>query len=463
MASVSIDYVVIDGTEAKIGWSASGLSSTKKVYVMYFYAVRGSSEMYLGETVAFAGPSKSTYDWVDGLSEGTTYKFRIKLYNTNDEYTGLSHTTTNSYTTPSTSISQTIYYYSGSSSKNNKITNSGYLLDAFNFPSGFTFEGWATSPGTIYSSYEGAQYYEPDNDSTMYLYGVFSKTQSRNILCYYGVNKTSINYRDRITYAYNTNKTYRTTEVWSISLPNFNPTTLTVLERTFTAIGWRNDTAASNAMYSGGENVVPSDGEIFYAVYSNNDGIKVTYNANGGSGSMSGTTISGTLYYNTSGKNTTINVTPRACAFTPPTGKIFSGWSTTADGSNMVKSLDTAHNVTFYAIWTKNRPDNWDWYKDGGSYVAQGSALSLTATAWNNFIARIQEFANYKNITLPSSTKNTASATSGQKMMASQANAVRTLIAKLPITISLPSAVNTGDVITASFINGLKDSLNSIR
>ena len=129
------------------------------------------------------------------------------------------------------------------------------------------------------------------------------------------------------------------------------------------------------------------------------------------------------------------------------------------------KSTDDSHptTVTLYAVWKSDRPDNWDWYKDGGSYVAQGSALSLTATAWNNFISRIQEFADYKNITLSSSTKNTASATRGQKMMASQANAVRTLIAKLPITISLPSAVNTGDVITASFINGLKDSLNSIK
>ena len=458
MASVTIDYVVIDGTDAKIGWSASGLSQTSKVYVMYFYAVRGSTEIYLAETVPFAGPSKSTYDWVDGLAEGTTYKFRIKLYNTSGEYTGLSYTTANSYTTPTTSISQKIYYYSGSSSDSHTITGDGYLLDAFNFPSGFTFEGWATSPGTIYTAYEGAQYYEPDTSSAMYLYGVFSKTQLNNIRCYYGVNKASVNYRDLITYAYNTSKTARTTKVSAITLPYFNQSSMTVLGRTFTAIGWRKDTSAASATYDAGGSVTPSDGDIFYAVYSNSDGIRVTYNANGGSGSMSGTTVSGTLYYNTSGRNTTINVTPRACTFTPPTGKKFVGWSTTADGSNIVTSVDTAYNVTFYAIWVSDRPPNWAWEPE----ITKGSKISITATHWNNFISRIQAFADYKGVPLPSATKSTAAATSGSKMLASQANAVRTLISKLPITISLPSAVSTGDTITAAFMNGLMNSLNSI-
>ena len=458
MASLTINYVTISGTNATIGWSASGLSSTDKVYVLYFYAIKGSSEIYLAETTSFAGPSYSTSNLVDGLDEGTTYKFRIKLYNTSGQYTGLSFTTVNNYTTPTTSISQKIYYYSGSSSNSHTIKKSGYLLDAFNFPSGFTFEGWAKSANTIYADYEGAQYYEPSTTSTMYLYGVFSKTQSNNIKCYYGVNKASINYRDLITYAYNTSKTARTTKIGAITLPNFGQSSITVLGRTFTAIGWRKDTSAAGAAYGAGWSVTPSDGDIFYAVYSNSDGIKASYNANGGSGSMSDTTVSGTLYYNTSGRNTTINVTPRACTFTPPTGKKFVGWSTTADGSNIVESLDTAYNVTFYAIWGSGRPTDWEW----SPAITQGATISITAAHWNDFITRIQAFATYKGVTLSSTTKSDAAATQGERMMESQANAARTLISSLSPPTSPPSAVSAGDTITAAFMNGLKNSLNSI-
>lgn len=459
MASLSIDYVVLDGTDVKIGWSASGLSSTKRVYVVYYYAVKGSREIYLGESSSFSGPSDSDYDWLSGLDAGTTYKFRVKLYNTSDEYTGVSYTTVNSYTTESSAYYQRIFYHSGDKWTYQDIDEYGYLKSSFNDPDGYTFQGWATRSGTTRVTYDEGEYYEATSNNDIDLYAVYKK--STTFYCYYGVNgpqNSRYNTRTATSYMYNDGDYTRVGTSSSITLPNFNPSTMTVLGRTFTAIGWRMDAYARAETYSQGETVDPDPSVTFYAVYSNSDGIKVTYNANGGSGSMSGTTVSGTLYYNTSGRNTTINVTPRTCTFTPPTGKKFVGWSTSADGSNIVDSLDTVYNVTFYAIWESDRPSNWVW----SPAITQGSKISITAAHWNDFITRIQAFADYKGVTLSSATKNSATATKGSTMMASQANAVRTLISNLPIKISLPSSVSTGDTITAAFMNGIMQSLNSI-
>ena len=104
------------------------------------------------------------------------------------------------------------------------------------------------------------------------------------------------------------------------------------------------------------------------------------------------------------------------------------------------------------------RPKNWNWQ----NAITTGAAIKITAKEWNDFIKRIEEFAVYKGVSLSSSTKSTATAAKGARMMASQANAVRSLISSLRPSKNLPGFVNPGDTITATFVNGLKDSLNSI-
>lgn len=150
-----------------------------------------------------------------------------------------------------------------------------------------------------------------------------------------------------------------------------------------------------------------------------------------------------------------------------------SSTATTAsyDTSGTIKVTSTSDDpdnpttVKLYAVWSKSnlRPKDWDWYEDGNSYVAKGSALSLTAAGWNDFISRIQEFAIYKNITLSSTYLNNAYATKGTTMLASQANAVRYLINQLSPPTSVPSTVSSGTTITAYFVNRLATSLNSIK
>ena len=123
-------------------------------------------------------------------------------------------------------------------------------------------------------------------------------------------------------------------------------------------------------------------------------------------------------------------------------------------------STDDTNPTTkhLYAVWSNGRPDDWEW----NPAIVQGNALSIKASHWNAFIDRIQEFADYLGVSLSSATISAATATSGTRMMASQANAARTLISKLSPPTALPAAVSSGIIITAAFMNGLKNSLNSI-
>lgn len=70
----------------------------------------------------------------------------------------------------------------------------------------------------------------------------------------------------------------------------------------------------------------------------------VSYNANGGTGSISGKTVSqGT------------SITLPSCSYTAPSGKRFVEWNTKANGTGTSKNPDDSYivsgNVTFYAIW----------------------------------------------------------------------------------------------------------------
>lgn len=104
------------------------------------------------------------------------------------------------------------------------------------------------------------------------------------------------------------------------------------------------------------------------------------------------------------------------------------------------------------------RPEDWYWE----SLVSSGAPLSMTASEWNRFLSRIKEFAEYENVTLSSAALSSAIAGQGDRMLASQANAARMLISRLSPRTSVPSEVSSGDPITASFMNGLKNALNSI-
>ena len=210
-----------------------------------------------------------------------------------------------------------------------------------------------------------------------------------------------------------------------------------------------------------------------YAMYSNE--CSITYNSNGGSGSM--TKQTGTGYYNAFGTYEGATFTIKDCTFTPPSGKKFDSWNAKSDGSGTEYSsggtLTTNYNVVFYAIWVKARPSNWAWTTTGISkgsdmnYSQSGTTITpkpLTAKEWLAFMNRVKEFYTYKGKTVDSTYWNRAvnGVTSGSPMTTTQANGARYLISQLSPPTSVPASVSSGTVITAAFINGLKNSLNSI-
>lgn len=423
--------------------------------------------------------TKTFYD----LTPGTRYTVIAYLCNPASSPVRFGPTSTLPFTTKA-ELQQTIVYCSGSDSRSQTIQGDGNLKDGddlFTAPSGFTFYGWAESTGTNESRYDAGDPYTATSSSNKYLYAIWRRYESQAIFFYYGAKQEFNNKRNLLAWAYNTSSTRQTTVYESVQSPEMTAGNITVLGRSFSPVGWSSSssTISGSGLTSGGSYVTPSASVMaFYAVYQNTAGILVSYNANGGSGSMSSSRVAGTLYYNTSGKNSTITVTPRDSTFTPPTGKQFKGWATTANG-DIVTSVSTAYDITFYAQWDSARPQNWSWsgyltlngtrtaydmtpggkppmvQQTDGSYYA----YYMGAAEWNDLRARVQEFADYLGVTLNYLDYNGSSAQAGQPMTRKQAQCMADMIDSLDPPKAVPTLTND---ICVSFFTGLRDSLNSI-
>lgn len=115
------------------------------------------------------------------------------------------------------------------------------------------------------------------------------------------------------------------------------------------------------------------------------------------------------------------------------------------------------------------RPSNWSW----SSTVSRGSAMPytrsgnvvtckpLTAAEWNGFVDRVIEFREY--LGLSAGNLSALYVTKGTSFDADVFDAMRQVIAAMNPPTSVPSAIAAGGRITAAFVNGLKNSLNSIQ
>ena len=102
------------------------------------------------------------------------------------------------------------------------------------------------------------------------------------------------------------------------------------------------------------------------------------------------------------------------------------------------------------------RPTDWTWH----SSKTAGQAISLTASEWNSFCTKINLFRQYKGL----SNYTFTTATSGSVITASIVNQAVNAISNMSPPTSPPSTVvSKSSVITASFFNTLRSSLNSIR
>lgn len=429
-------------------------------------------------TLSAGGSKSGIYKTFTGLSPGTKYTIVCYLCNASTEVRLLSDSLT--FWTEE-SYEQEITYHSGSSTYTQTISGSGKLKTGsiFTGPSGYTFWGWATKTKTNSIVYEAGETYITDSNDDMDLYAVWYVFISNAVTFYYGVDMAYTSTRDLEGWAYNTSSTKQSSFAEPIKSPAIS-SDITALGRTFSPIGWKDDTTAdSDIIAAGGEYIEDVSSTSYYALYENDDGINVYYDANGGSGSMTSSTVLGSLYYNTAGNNSTITVVPRSCTFTPPSGMQFAGWATKATGT-IVSYLKTAYHCTFYAQWgSSSRPDDWSWsgyltlsgtktaynmYAGGQPPIVKQSdgsyyAYYMGAAEWNSFVERIEEFADYLGISLNSSDISGARATAGYAMRKSQAQCVVNMLSDLDPPTSPPSVSNA---IKVSFFTEIMKSLNSI-
>lgn len=148
------------------------------------------------------------------------------------------------------------------------------------------------------------------------------------------------------------------------------------------------------------------------------------------------------------GGSGSVIVTPDMCS-----GGAFGCYGYGKDGNGYYWSAGGFQAVAIQFL--ADRPSDWSWQ----TTVGKGDEVNLTAQEWTLFCTRINAFRTYKGLSTYSFTGVISGVT---QISASIVNAARSAISSMSPGVSLPSAVSSGDEISAAFFNGLKDSLNSI-
>lgn len=443
----------------------------------------GTNEEYTSSnfTLDAGGSTGKPYKKFTGLTPGTEYNIYCQLWNA-ETNKNLGVTDSVYIYTYEDSAVFTVYYYDGGASKEVTSDTGGpitILSTGLRPHSPYVFYGWATKTSTNEVAYTGGEeVYQSDVGSSLNLYAVYR--QEEEIIFYYGENKEYSNKRKKIKWRWNTSNTGVKSNNYELSpsyLPKFDSTTLTVGNLKYKVLGWRVDDVAGPEDYVGG--YVPDSDEIWdlpsenYAVYSRT--VTISYNSNGGSGSMSDST--GTAFYSSSGNKETATITLKSCSFTPPTGKSFNYWALgSASGTKYEGSISTSYDSTMYAVWKGQGPSEWHWsgvvtfngtdhdcpITSGGSVpVVKKSdtlyyAFYLNASEWNEFCSQINKLRNYHGLSNYSFSK----ATAGYEMQASQFNqAVQALNA---IQSGVATSVSSGASVNASSFIKLQTAFNSL-
>ena len=231
----------------------------------------------------------------------------------------------------------TVYYYSNGGSGSTASSSHTYdvpkALAANTFArTGYTFGGWATSPGGAVAYSDGQSVVNLTSGSTVYLYAKWTPhTYTVNYDANGGLGSTA-----------SSSHTYG--EAKALTLNGFTKTG-------YTFAGWA-ATAGGAAVYSNGQSVSTLTAEdggtvTLYAKWTPST-YTISYDANGGAGS----TASSSHAYDAA-KALTVNGFTR-------TGYTFAGWATSAGGAVVYSNEQNVSNltaeagvtVTMYAKWT---------------------------------------------------------------------------------------------------------------
>ena len=198
------------------------------------------------------------------------------------------------------------------------FTVAGKALTANAFTrAGYTFAGWSKTATGAVTIANSANYATAGNVT---LFAVW----------------TPINYA--ITFNANGGTGTMTNQTFTVAGAALTKNTLTRAGYTFS--GWAT-TASGTVAFADSANYNAAGNVTLYAVWTAVN-YTVTFNANGGTGSMAAMTFTVT------GRALTKNTFTR-------TGKTFGGWATTAAGTTVAyadgATINTAGNVTLFAIW----------------------------------------------------------------------------------------------------------------
>ena len=157
--------------------------------------------------------------------------------------------------------------------------------------------------------------------------------------------------------------------------PYNSGSSFTVLGNTFTApankhfVGWRNAAGGGGTIYNAGTSYTISGNVTLYAQWAFNTQYTVTYQANGGSGTMT----DGSSPYYSGNLFTVLNNT-----FAAPANKHFVGWSTAVNGGTSYtagNAYTISSNVVLYAQWAFNPQYTVSYQANGGGgTMADGSS-----------------------------------------------------------------------------------------
>ncbi len=331
-AQYSVTYSA-NGGSGSVPTGGSSYHQGDRVTVLFTPLPTRSGYNFLGWSTS-SGATSATYT-ASGLKTITIGTSNVTLYAVWDAIEYSVSYAANGGTGTMTDPSNPYYY-------GNQFT---VLANTFTAPANKHFTGWNTAS---------------DGHGTNYTVGT-AYTISGNVTLY---AQWALNPKYSVTY----NRNGGSGSMTDPASPYYDGSSFTVRTNTFTAptnkhfTGWNTASDGSGTSYTAGTSYTISANVTLYAQWAFNAQYAVTYNANGGSGTM--TDPSSPYYENT-------RFTVRSNSFTAPTNKHFTGWNTATDGSgtnyNAGSSYTITGDVTLYAQWAFNAQYTVTYYANGGT------------------------------------------------------------------------------------------------
>lgn len=335
--------------------------------------------------------------------------------------------------------------------------------------SGYKFLGWSQSSTATSAQYTAGDVVTFSGNVTLYaVWESLTKT-------YYGrlnlnANGGTINNSSYAYYPYPAKGVSSDGNGATISITIPSISTYLPTRDGYTFVGWARSSTATTADYYTGDNVgvwststyQSSPAElVLYAVWSQT--FTLSYST-----SYSGVTnMPSAVTGITSGTGVTVSSKVPVLS-----GYTFKGWSKTNGGSVQYvagNSIYITADVTLWTVFEKNTITLFYWNgsdKADAALIAKGKEVktAITATRWNNLLAKIKELADACGASFGYKTVS-----SGDGITAARFNAARTGLANikaaLGASITLPATQSSGDTIYATLFNGstsIKGALNAL-